>query len=175
MAGFTQEVLKKKSGVSGKLRLHTTQKNSTYTQDSKKFDKKCLKIISNSGERWRNHKIVGGTEVTPNSHPWQVRLDLGGAMCGGSIIHDNWVVTAAHWCDGMESFPEGVKVGIGWHTMWEPHNGQFELTAEQVITHGHYPGWNGIANDICMIKVSVEKRELFFFAFWICYCFVIVF
>ena len=35
------------------------------------------------------------------TYPWQVRLGLftdeGIYMCGGSILSENWIMTAAHW------------------------------------------------------------------------------
>lgn len=41
-------------------------------------------------------KIVGGYECTPHSQPWQVTLNIGYHYCGGSLINDQWVVSAAH-------------------------------------------------------------------------------
>ncbi|GCB78661.1 hypothetical protein scyTo_0020131 [Scyliorhinus torazame] len=43
-------------------------------------------------------RIVNGEEAVPGSWPWQVSLqsDSGWHFCGGSLINDNWVVTAAH-------------------------------------------------------------------------------
>jgi len=42
-------------------------------------------------------KIVGGTVVTPNSWPWQVALKQSGSLfCGGTLLDQNWVLTAAH-------------------------------------------------------------------------------
>jgi len=43
--------------------------------------------------------IINGEEVTPHSHPHQVALRTGQAgsdFCGGSLLSDAWVVTAAH-------------------------------------------------------------------------------
>lgn len=49
----------------------------------------------------RNNRIVGGWTVEPNSHPYQVALlmSTGGPstfLCGGSIIKENIVLSAAH-------------------------------------------------------------------------------
>ncbi|MBW3909087.1 trypsin-like serine protease, partial [Neisseria meningitidis] len=43
-------------------------------------------------------RIVNGEEAVPHSWPWQVSLQdyTGFHFCGGSLISENWVVTAAH-------------------------------------------------------------------------------
>ena len=41
--------------------------------------------------------IYNGEETTPGSLPWQILLtENGSIICGGSIINDNTVLTAAH-------------------------------------------------------------------------------
>ena len=48
-----------------------------------------------------DEKIVGGTETVPNEFPWQAIIQVefvsgSYALCGGSLIADQWVLTAAH-------------------------------------------------------------------------------
>ncbi len=40
--------------------------------------------------------IVGGQPASPGEYPWQAMVLPGGYLCGGSLIHAQWVVTAAH-------------------------------------------------------------------------------
>ena len=50
-------------------------------------------------------RIVGGVEATPHTWPWQVALFIDDAwFCGGSIISENYVLTAAHCADGASYF-----------------------------------------------------------------------
>merc|ERR1711963_1179029 len=48
-------------------------------------------------------KIVGGVEATPHEFPWQVGLFFDGYFCGGSIISEKYILTAAHCADGVFS------------------------------------------------------------------------
>lgn len=41
-------------------------------------------------------RIVGGSATTVDSVPWQVEVELGNFLCGGTLIDSQWVLTAAH-------------------------------------------------------------------------------
>ena len=46
----------------------------------------------------RGKRIVGGQTALPFEWPWTAALvtELIGQRCGGTLINDRWVVTAAH-------------------------------------------------------------------------------
>merc|ERR1712013_951288 len=53
----------------------------------------------------RAGRIVGGHEAEEHEWPWQVALFIDDAwFCGGSLISENYVPTAAHCVDGASYF-----------------------------------------------------------------------
>jgi len=94
-------------------------------------------------------KIVGGEEATPHTWPWQVALFIDNAwFCGGSIISENYVLTAAHCADGASYF----DVMAGAHNIRDDENDRVEITSYNGWTH---PGWNPqiIENDLALIEL----------------------
>jgi len=62
----------------------------------------------------RQRRIVGGSEARPNSWPWQVEILVNGTShwCGGSLIHPQWIITAAHCVDKFYSpYPREIRLG----------------------------------------------------------------
>uniref|UniRef100_A0AAZ3Q082 chymotrypsin n=1 Tax=Oncorhynchus tshawytscha TaxID=74940 RepID=A0AAZ3Q082_ONCTS len=97
-------------------------------------------------------RIVNGEEAVPHSWPWQVSLQQtsGFHFCGGSLINENWVVTAAH-CNVATYH----RVIVGEHKKGSGNNAEDIqiLKPAKVFTH---PKWNPstINNDISLIKLS---------------------
>lgn len=59
------------------------------------------------------NRIVGGFVTTIEKNPWQVSLQYSGHYCGGSVISNKWVISAAH-CNALvnfclNAFSENVK------------------------------------------------------------------
>ena len=47
-------------------------------------------------------RIVGGVEALRGKWPWMAavfRQGIGNAVCGGSIVSDRFILTAAHCCE----------------------------------------------------------------------------
>jgi len=51
-----------------------------------------------------NPRIVGGNDAAEGLRPWMVGLNevTGEHFCGGSLITNEWVLTAAHCVKGLE-------------------------------------------------------------------------
>jgi hypothetical protein len=49
-----------------------------------------------TGTREQKLKVLGGSDTDISLYPWQVFLVAGNSLCGGTIIDDKWILTAAH-------------------------------------------------------------------------------
>ena len=80
-----------------------TECTQSYFQMSEKslfeFIPLCFSKVC--GRASLNTRIVGGEEASPGGWPWQVFVQTTNAkgensVCGGSLIHQQWVLTTAH-------------------------------------------------------------------------------
>jgi secreted trypsin-like serine protease len=92
--------------------------------------------------------ITGGTEAPEGKYPWQVRLyssmDDKIGFCGGSIIDDKWILTAAHCLLDTDA----VVVGYG-------NNDRTKTTkieSEKIIVHPGYIA--GEKADVALVKLK---------------------
>merc|ERR1719180_494792 len=115
-----------------------------FKAGTKSFDDICG--LENPGKE----RIVGGHEAAENEWPWQVALFIDDAwFCGGSIISDEYVLTAAHCADGASYF----DVMAGAHNVREssePH--RVEITSYNGWTH---PMWNSndLSGDLALVEL----------------------
>uniref|UniRef100_A0A668A8H7 trypsin n=1 Tax=Myripristis murdjan TaxID=586833 RepID=A0A668A8H7_9TELE len=92
-------------------------------------------------------KIVGGHECRPHSQPHQVSLNSGYHFCGGSLVNENWVVSAAH------CYKSKMDIVLGDHNRWFMDGNEQIISAALVIPHPNYESWL-VNNDIMLIKLS---------------------
>merc|ERR1712098_350534 len=95
-------------------------------------------------------RIVGGHEAEEHQWPWQVALFIDDAwFCGGSLINENYVLTAAHCVDGASYFD--IMAGAP-NVTWASEPNRVEITSFNGWTH---PQWspNDLANDIALIEL----------------------
>ncbi|XP_017526018.1 anionic trypsin [Manis javanica] len=92
-------------------------------------------------------KIVGGYTCSENSIPYQVSLNSGYHFCGGSLINDEWVVSAAH------CYKSRIQVRLGEHNIDVLEGGEQFIDSAKVIRHSKFSSWT-LDNDIMLIKLS---------------------
>jgi len=91
-----------------------------YLDEGQQKEDKCLCGLAN--RKTVKNRIVDGEVTEINEYPWQVGLLYppgSGVYCGGALIGDRWVATAAH-CVETKKFPKKedeklLEVTIGDH------------------------------------------------------------
>ncbi|KAM5314452.1 serine protease 46-like [Glossophaga mutica] len=94
-------------------------------------------------------RVVNGKVVDVGKWPWQVSiLFLGMYICSGSLVHHQWVLTAAHCLQSsMEPSQYSVMVGV----QHLPENGT-QLPLSHIVIHENFK--NFMSNDIALLKLK---------------------
>ncbi|MFJ4870303.1 serine protease [Streptomyces sp. NPDC088757] len=104
------------------------------------------------------HAVVGGQEARPHQYPFMAGLvDLRErrVMCGGSLIGDRYVLTAAHCLTGSYGSTARVGVLLGDHDLTTGDDSPNALLAApaRFLTHPEYDPETQ-RNDIALIRLS---------------------
>ncbi|XP_071537578.1 trypsin-1-like, partial [Panulirus ornatus] len=110
------------------------------------------------GRRGTSTRIVGGTDAGLHEFPWQALVLIPSGFCGGVLINERFVLTAAH-CIDSTALPNGAlpEVVLGEHqrsTQDEtPHT--MVLQAARVVPHESYgQPVSAKDNDIGLIELA---------------------
>ncbi|CAH1781862.1 unnamed protein product, partial [Owenia fusiformis] len=110
-------------------------------------------------------RIVGGSVVKPHSWPWQVGLCYSSniaedVFCGGTLISETWIVTAAHCIDFLtESELLRVIIVVGAHDMTASVVDEDErqlINVQRVIYHPRYDIGYELNYDIALIELNTS-------------------
>jgi secreted trypsin-like serine protease len=108
-------------------------------------------IAGASGELINNSPgtlVTGGHSAT-EQYPWMASLQRQGQhSCGGSLIADQWVLTAAHCVQEASPADLGLRIGSPDHT-----RGGTERGVSQIVVHPEY-ATNGPNSDIALLRLD---------------------
>ncbi|XP_018563533.1 brachyurin [Anoplophora glabripennis] len=95
-------------------------------------------------------RIIGGEEAVPHEYPFQVGLLINGnSFCGGSLVSNNYVLTAAHCATVIST----VEIILGAHNLTADEDTQLRLTASEIHVHEQY-NRTDYQNDIAILRLS---------------------
>ncbi|XP_049888035.1 chymotrypsin-2-like [Pectinophora gossypiella] len=118
--------------------------------NKKSRQKNLWSALSTNDIRLQQSRIVGGQDAPEGRVPYQVSLRsiFDSHFCGGSILNQRWVLTAAHCTVGQSS--SYIRVVVGTNSLLV---GGERYSVDAIINH---EGFNNalITNDVSLLKVS---------------------
>uniref|UniRef100_F6R841 pancreatic elastase n=1 Tax=Xenopus tropicalis TaxID=8364 RepID=F6R841_XENTR len=103
-----------------------------------------------------NSRVVGGTNASPNSWPWQISLQIQSGSgfshtCGGSLIRTDRVLTAAHCVDRAGPF----RVILGEHNLSVNEGPEQIIAVSKIVKHVNWNPNNVAAGwDIALLYLA---------------------
>ncbi|XP_050535932.1 trypsin-1-like [Daktulosphaira vitifoliae] len=102
-----------------------------------------------------NNRVVGGSNSDPGEFPWQISLQLitgwtARHICGGAVINENWVATAAHCVNGLSE--NILSVVAGKRNLYTDESSEQRVKVVDVYLNGY--NRKKFSKDIALLKVS---------------------
>lgn len=99
-------------------------------------------------------RIIGGAPITITEAPWQVLVTIRSQQqCGGALLSNRWVITAAHCVDQVRT-PAEISVQVGSSTISsDSPDAQRQVSRVEV-----FPGWDRrtFRNDLALLELTAD-------------------
>ena len=110
-----------------------------------------------SSHNFNKNRIVGGYEAQRYSWKWIVKMKYG---CAGSILNENWILTAAHCCPstahGAQFNRDAYAFTYNIHDLNKPELSTTRVP-DYIIRHPEFDD-QMMLNDVCLLYVKDRVR-----------------
>ncbi|XP_067391393.1 serine protease 33-like [Emydura macquarii macquarii] len=110
-----------------------------------------LPLLEVCGQPVISPRIVGGSDAKNGSWPWQVSILEGSIhICGGSLITESWVLSAAHCFNKSKS---DYSVNLGEYQLLNPSGNVISFPIKEIHPHPNYTDI-GSSGDIALVELE---------------------
>uniref|UniRef100_A0A8C0JCU8 Peptidase S1 domain-containing protein n=1 Tax=Chelonoidis abingdonii TaxID=106734 RepID=A0A8C0JCU8_CHEAB len=113
----------------------------------------CSPLFSSACEQPKGSpRIVGGNDAKNGSWPWQVSIREGSNhICGGSLIAESWVVSAAG------AISSAYLVNLGEYQLLNPSESLVSFPIKEIYRHPSYTDI-GFSGDIALVELETPVK-----------------
>jgi len=141
-----------KEFMSGRFEGKCRSESACYAGSSPAKQSDSCKCGLHANLKW----IVGGTETEKNEYPWQVGfVEKGDSLiwCGGSLISDSWVLTAAHCTEPHRA--GDLQILLGHHDSNDLSR-TIRSNVAQIVNHPKYDEGTHNNYDLSLVKLETK-------------------
>ncbi|XP_063046572.1 uncharacterized protein LOC134440419 isoform X1 [Engraulis encrasicolus] len=104
----------------------------------------------------QGNRIVGGEDSEPGSWPWQVSIHRSGhQICGGSLINNEWVISAAHCF--LSPCTHHLTLYLGRHRQHGTNPKEVMRMVAAVVRHPDYD-FKTSNHDVALVRMTYPVR-----------------
>ena len=105
-------------------------------------------------------KIFNGREAFSGQFPWMVHLSINytdgdeNGRCGGSLVSDQWILTAAHCFEELYSTIDSIEIQIGRSNLSNSNENFLTFAPDEIHSHPCFVGLQDLWNfDFALVKL----------------------